>query len=215
MDVGQRIKEARLYANLNQTELGKACGVSRAAVSQWEAGTTKSPTSKHIFTIASVTGYDARWLSTGTGAKFQGKANTERQATENNGGGLVPVLDVKEAYSWPLDKEKKYLIKSWEPSSEADSPDVFWLKVKGDSMVSPHGLSFPEGYIIKVNPDKDATNGSLVVARFPDETEVTFKKLVREAGQTYLQSLNPAYPLIPVGKDCEIIGVVTEARVRF
>lgn len=65
--VGSRIKKAREAASLSQTELGKACDLSRAAVSQWESGTTKAPTAENIFAIADATGFNARWLATGRG----------------------------------------------------------------------------------------------------------------------------------------------------
>jgi DNA-binding transcriptional regulator YiaG len=36
--IGQRIKQARLEAGLAQVEVAERCGVSRAAVSNWELG---------------------------------------------------------------------------------------------------------------------------------------------------------------------------------
>lgn len=35
---GAKIKQYRKFCGLSQTDLGKACGVSKAAVSQWENG---------------------------------------------------------------------------------------------------------------------------------------------------------------------------------
>lgn len=65
--IGSRIKKAREDAGLNQTELGAACGLTRAAISQWENGATKAPTAENIFAIADATGFSARWLTLGEG----------------------------------------------------------------------------------------------------------------------------------------------------
>ncbi|CAI0985748.1 LexA family protein [Serratia proteamaculans] len=91
----------------------------------------------------------------------------------------------------------------------------FWLKVQGDSMTSPVGISIPEGMIILVDTGKSPKNGSLVVAKIEDTNEATFKKYVEDGGQKFLKPLNPMYPLTPINGNCKIIGVVVEAKYRF
>lgn len=39
--LGDRIRQARTARNMTLEEVGEICGVSAAAVSQWESGTTK------------------------------------------------------------------------------------------------------------------------------------------------------------------------------
>jgi transcriptional regulator with XRE-family HTH domain len=89
--VGLRIRKARIEAGLSQGQLGKACGVSRAAVSQWELGTTKSPTSENIFAIAAATGFSPRWLTTERGPERDQAASAN--AVSENGAtyGLPPL----------------------------------------------------------------------------------------------------------------------------
>jgi SOS-response transcriptional repressor LexA len=43
--------------------------------------------------------------------------------------------------------------------------------------------------------------------------ELTFKKLVVDAGQTYLKPLNPNYHALAVYDNYRIIGVVVEAKI--
>lgn len=45
---GERVKGARENLKISQGELGRRLGVSRAAVSQWEDGTTKEVKGKHL-----------------------------------------------------------------------------------------------------------------------------------------------------------------------
>lgn len=99
----------------------------------------------------------------------------------------------------------------WIPSVQGHGPRAFALRVRGDSMLGPAGeLSFAEGDIILVDPDREALHRSLVIARLPDENEVTFKRLLIDGGRRYLQALNPSWPnrVIEIPASTLICGVV-------
>jgi transcriptional regulator with XRE-family HTH domain len=72
--IGERIKQARLQAGLQQFEVAKRCGVSRAAVSNWECG--QGIRSQKLIEYARVVRVPAEWLITG-----ERTAATERTAT--------------------------------------------------------------------------------------------------------------------------------------
>jgi transcriptional regulator with XRE-family HTH domain len=61
--IGKRIKQARLQVGLQQFEVAKRCGVSRAAVSNWENG--QGIRSQKLIEYARVVGVPAEWLITG------------------------------------------------------------------------------------------------------------------------------------------------------
>ena len=104
---------------------------------------------------------------------------------------------------------------SWEDVPMNTSLNAFWLQVRGDSMTSPVGRSVPEGSLILVDPEVEADNGRLVIAKLTDSQEVTFKLLVLDGGRKYLKPLNPAYPLLEINSNCEIVGVVVESKQRL
>lgn len=104
---------------------------------------------------------------------------------------------------------------TWLEVPESTGPRSFWLRVVGDSMTNPAGVSVPEGSLILVDPDVSADNGRLVVAKLVNSNEVTFKKLIKDGGRTYLRPLNPDYPLIHVTEDCHVVGVVVQATQRL
>lgn len=79
-------------------------------------------------------------------------------------------------------------------------------------MTSPVGITFPEGMSILVNPDKEVFSGCYVIARKKSTHEATFKKYISEMGKAFLKPLNPQYPIIEMDNDCEIVGVVVDAR---
>lgn len=106
-------------------------------------------------------------------------------------------------------------IDEWFESDAHIEGSGFWLRVHGDSMTSPAGISIPEGMVILVDTGKEPKNGSLVVAKLEDANEATFKKLIIDGGQKFLKPLNPLYPLTSVNGNCRIVGVVVEAKYRF
>ena len=103
----------------------------------------------------------------------------------------------------------------WERVPDQAGKHAIWLRVVGDSMTAPSGLSIPEGMLILVDPDYPAISGRLVVAKLTDSQQVTFKRLVEDAGRRYLKPLNPAYPMVEINGNCRIIGTVREAKVKL
>lgn len=128
-----------------------------------------------------------------------------------------PVISWVQAGEWTeaVDMFQPGYADNWEASDSNVSESAFWLRVVGDSMTAPSGLSIPEGHLILVDPDATADNGSLVVAKLTDSNEATFKKLVIDAGQKYLKPLNPNYRTIEINGNCRIVGVVKEAKIKL
>ncbi|WP_338526252.1 S24 family peptidase [Pseudomonas batumici] len=114
------------------------------------------------------------------------------------------------AESLPTDDSGTY------QTSEYDSTGpAFWLQVRGDSMASPSGMSINEGTSILVDTAIEAAPGRLVVAKFPDSNETTFRMLVSDGGKLYLKPLNQDYPVESFGESGRIIGVVVQAMQKF
>ncbi|KFD19673.1 phage repressor [Tatumella ptyseos ATCC 33301] len=132
-------------------------------------------------------------------------------------GKRYPVLSSVQAGCWAEAIEAYTLseISEWLESDAHIQGEAFWLKVEGDSMTAPTGMSVPEGMYVLFDTGKDPVNGSLVIAKLVDSNEATFKKLIIDGGQKYLKGLNPAWPMVPINGNCKIIGVAVEAKMRF
>ncbi|MBY8029437.1 LexA family transcriptional regulator [Vibrio fluvialis] len=128
-----------------------------------------------------------------------------------------PVLSSVQAGAWKEACEPYSIgeIDQWYETTEKTSGRCFWLKVEGDSMTSPSGLSIPDGAYVLVDTERDYQNKSLVVAKLTDVNEATFKQIIIDAGQRYLKPLNPNYKMIPINGNCRIIGVVVDAKIRL
>ena len=83
--------------------------------------------------------------------------------------------------------------------------DVFFLKVKGDSMI---GRAIADGDFVMISPSAHAKDGDIVAARLGEEA--TVKTLARRGSRTVLQPANPAEREIEVGPDDDfgLLGVV-------
>jgi SOS-response transcriptional repressor LexA len=106
--------------------------------------------------------------------------------------------------------------KMWVATTTKASNNAFWLEVAGHSMTAPPGSkpSFPEGMLILVDPEEDVEPGDFCVAGIFNDSEVTFKRFVREDGKPWLEPLNPnpRYQSIECNENCRIIGKVVKAQ---
>lgn len=129
--------------------------------------------------------------------------------------GSYPVISWVSAGQWmeAIEPYHRRAVERWYDTTVDCSEDSFWLDVRGDSMTSPVGLSIPEGAAILIDPQVEAINGKLVVAKLEGDNEATFKKLVVDAGRRFLKPLNPQYPMIEINGNCRIIGVVVDAKI--
>lgn len=123
----------------------------------------------------------------------------------------VPLISWVQAGQWnevvdPYAVGDGEKIPVYDPVSDA----TFALRVRGDSMLNPVGQpTFPAGSVIIVDPVRRPENGQLVIAKMTDADEATFKRLVIDGARTYLEPLNPRYPVIEVTKgELHIVGVV-------
>ncbi|ENL6904457.1 helix-turn-helix domain-containing protein [Enterobacter ludwigii] len=132
-------------------------------------------------------------------------------------GKCYPVISSVQAGSW-CEALEPYSIKDVDQWLESDAHiqgDAFWLRVEGDSMTAPAGLSIPEGTFVLFDTGREPINGSLVIAKLSDSNEATFKKLIIDGGQKYLKGLNPQWPLVPIDGNCRIIGVAIETKLKL
>jgi len=72
--LGKRIAAAREMAGLNPSELARAVGVTKAAVSQWEKDQTKNLKLENLFEVSRITGCDIYWLGTDSPPPAHAKA---------------------------------------------------------------------------------------------------------------------------------------------
>lgn len=211
--VGLRIRDARRRADMTQQELATYCGVSRAAVAQWEGGTTR-PSLAHLQRAAEGLGVWVSWLT----GENQHAGLADEAAPFAVKGRTVPVIDFVRAGTWDM------VTDAYPPGSgmstlvteQAVGPHAFALVVKGHSMAP----EFAENDRIIVDPGVPPRPGDPVIAKLEGQEEATFKKY-RSRGND--SQGRPIVDLVPLNEDWptlridaahpgRIIGTVVEHR---
>jgi SOS-response transcriptional repressor LexA len=204
--ISSRIKRLREERGLSQKALAELCGwASQSRIGNYESG-TRSVSVEDAEVIAKALGVSAPELLFGDAYKGQYKP-----------GKKYPLISWVSAGAWSEAMEPYSLqeIDEWYETDEPVFGSGFWLRVQGDSMTAPAGLSIPEGMLVLFDTGKEPINGSLVIAKITEANEATFKKLVIDGGQKYLKGLNPAYPAVPINGNCRIIGVAVQSLMRL
>ncbi|HBM0000061.1 TPA: LexA family transcriptional repressor [Salmonella enterica subsp. enterica serovar Kodjovi] len=128
-----------------------------------------------------------------------------------------PLISWVSAGAWCYADEPYTLsdVSEWYESETTVYGRGFWLRVEGDSMTAPTGLSIPEGTLVLFDTGREPDNGNLVIAKLEDSNEATFKKLIIDGGRRYLKGLNPAWPLVPINGNCIIIAVAVQTMMKL
>jgi SOS-response transcriptional repressor LexA/DNA-binding XRE family transcriptional regulator len=234
---GERLREARLAANLTQTQLAKLAGISQQAIQKAERSKSATSSSRFVVALARVMKVSPDWLASGmptvmymsTGSDLPSDAKTELllaalaqqkqdSLTKNTAPGPdlrppIPLISWVQAGNWTECTEPypPGVADEWVSPSTRVSACAFALTVRGDSM-EPR---FTEGETLIVDPELDARHGDFVIVRLDDAAEATFKQLVIDGPQKFLKPLNARYPVVPINGNATIVGVVVEKRQVF
>ena len=200
-DIASRIRAARRSSALTQIAVATACGVTRTAVSLWEAGDTHPKVDK-ILTLAELFAVDAAWLQFGTG---QPPAFVAPSPSDVRGGPIsVPVVNPRSVVDvlgvtrggengW-FELNGQVIDRVPLPPGISSADLIFALYVSGDSMWP----RYEDGDLVYIHRDRPAVNGvDVVVELHPaSDGEVgqsLIKRLVkRTATQLVLRQHNPA-----------------------
>ncbi len=211
--LGTRLRARREAVGLTQEKLAKQCGVSRAAVAQWEAGVTR-PGLDNLVRAAKALDVWLSWLTAGDQSLPDGPSPFPSAASRRQ----IPVIDYVRAGLW-------YAVADpYAPGGGMDdiatdldlSPKAFALVVRGESM----DPEFRDGDKIIIDPEVVPQPGDFVVAKLDREDEATFKKY-RPRGADKdgapiieLVPINPDWPTLMINAEQpgRIVGTLIEHR---
>lgn len=214
--LGQRIRARRDTLGITQEQLAVACGVSRAAVAQWESGVTR-PSLNNLMKAAATLGVWLSWLSTGDPSV----PDTPNPFAKAVAPGTVappglPVIDLARAALWPTPGAAKPEEPEWLAPDANYSASAFALVIRDESMAP----DFRDGDKIIVDPEVAPQPGDFVVAKLKRDSEAIFRKFrergadADSAGMIELVPLNPDWPTLAINAETpgRIVGTLVEHR---
>ncbi|BCE02943.1 LexA family protein [Marinicellulosiphila megalodicopiae] len=214
MTLATRFKARRMELELTQNDISNKLAISQQALQKIESGETLRP--RKIEAIAEILKCSPEWLLYGSkdsNISVQESTNLYRAATSLN---EVPLISWVQAGGWAeiVDNFHPGDAEEWRQTTAKVSKHAFALRVVGDSMTNPFGSpSIPAGSIVIVDPEAEAINGSIVVARLENSTEATLKKLVIDGNDRLLKPLNPDFSTIQIDEKTTIVGVAKKVEM--
>ncbi|MGY9006850.1 MAG: helix-turn-helix domain-containing protein [Rhodospirillales bacterium] len=206
--LGIRIKDARLHLGITQQTLATSCGVSRAAVAQWENNTT-NPTVDRLIVAAQILNVDPGYL---LGSEYSDAVEGIKTAL---GKRTVPVLDFIQVALLDSNPSPSTGTK-FIATDQTMGPDGFAIVVTDDSM-APEYIAED---IVFIDPDVSPRPGDIVVAHVLHDNQAVLRKyrpkgaLQQETLEVDLVPLNQDWPTGIIDREIpgKIIGTVIEHR---
>ncbi|MDF5166533.1 XRE family transcriptional regulator [Vibrio parahaemolyticus] len=216
MNWNELVKSRMKISGITQSDLAELMGVAQGTIARY-LNDRREPSLDTIAEMMKHVGLSHITLLPDGSVAPDDFANVKPIENQPETKGLFPLISSVQAGQWleacePYDIRDAHMLATTEKASERS----FWLTVNGDSMTAPPGapLSFPTGVRILVDPTVEAKDKSLVVAKLDDVNEATFKQLIYDAGQKFLNPLNPSFPKLPINGNCRIVGVVVDAKIN-
>lgn len=208
--LADRMKEALNEAGLNQAELARLVGCTRATVNDWTSGRTESLRGPNLMKAAQALGVEPDWLGTGKGPKRRrdvGRPIIAYDHPDELPPGqfeMIPLLDVRVSAGagvWTEDRANtRYslaFLNGWLRRNGYRPEDLKLLEVRGDSM-EPR---IYDGDIVLIDISDTTPRSGRVYAIVYQDWVYLKRLIVRMDGTVEVRSDNPNYPPEMVPRD--------------
>jgi repressor LexA len=195
--IGDRLRQARESAKLDQAVLSAKAGVVTRTLQRWEKG-EQVPDGVAITKLAKVTAVQPVWLLTGEGEMFPPVPANVHTLPESRGTRAIRWRELPLVSSVPAGKVATTFhpdfVDDYVTVDDVRDEGAFALKVKGNSM-SPR---IEDGDVVVVSPQLESRSGDICVVRVNGED--TLKKVKFEGNYIHLIPLNPEFEPVTVKK---------------
>ncbi|HWR41399.1 MAG TPA: S24 family peptidase [Patescibacteria group bacterium] len=208
MVLAERLRAARLKRGLSQKEAAEMLNMKQPTLSGYEIG-HRTPDPETLARLAML--YEC------TTDYFLDVPQRIGEAYSPGEPFPVPIVGVVRAgFGSPvLEDFDGYKAVDMQFTKICTRENLFWLRVKGDSMTGDHICN---GDLVLVCRQEDVDSGSIAIVAIDGE-EGTVKRIIKKDDRIILQPSNPLFmPEVYVGEEMvhvKIIGRVLEARRDF
>lgn len=219
MTLGERIKQARIKAKLNQEQLAEKLGMTQQSLSGIESGKHKQP--RNLESIAKALGVSLLWLQFGDEAitKLNIKSLKDRIVKK------IPLFSFQEMINYStiasfLDTIRAGNTRTMDVLLDLakieETAELFAIELSNmPSMVSPthqpSSLHKDEFLILDLN--ETPQNEDVVLAFH--EGEYVIRQYIKEGQNVVLHPLNPQYPIITANEETQIVGVAVKKEYPY
>lgn len=187
---GKRMKSIRNKRGITLAELSKAADRSESTIQRYEKGIVKDLDNEVVERIARKLRIQPQYLMGWTDVEVSPAVN-------------VPLIG-EIAAGLPIFAEENFEEYIQFPAELLPVGDVFFLRVKGDSMES----GIPGGSLVLIRVQEEVENNEVAAVLVNGQTEATLKRVRYEGDKTYLVPDNRDYmPMLVTKEDpMRIIG---------
>jgi len=176
---------------ISQAELGRRIGVSRASVSQYEAGKVQNLGMNKLVVLARALEIDSEELATGS--------PSQSGALKRQDVAFVPVIKLGEVTDLAriMASPDSYEARQFMPTTAKVSQHSFAVQLEGNDMIASDSPYRVGGYVV-FDSGLDPVSGDCVLVSIENE-EAIFRQIITSGSTIRFRPLNPQYP---VSDDC-------------
>ncbi|WP_369379234.1 LexA family protein [Lysinibacillus fusiformis] len=198
MNIGDRIKKARLQRGLTLIEVAEKLGKTEATIQRYESGNIKNLKNDTIEELANVLNVSPAHLMGWDTPITPNNIISFAPATVQ-----IPILG-KIACGDPITAEENLTGYRYESPDNLPSGHLFYLQAKGDSMEP----TIPNGSYVLIREQPEVENGEIAAVLVNGDTEATLKRVKKQAETVFLMPDNPRHEPYVISSDnpARIIG---------
>ena len=210
MNIGKRIREARLERGISQKKLANAVGIKQPTLSELETGESKSTT--NIAKFAAVLGVNPLWLETGKGNKYNGSSSNSENKAKNLieiRKGVVNTGNDIYSYNIAYLEEKYNIYLNSECLIDKNITQSKLISIQINEKNMEPNLNEGDIAIIDLS-DTEPIDSKVYIVNY--EGKIAVHRLIRDQGKWWIESDSPNKHLYPrkiiTHHICSIIGRV-------
>ena len=198
MNIGDRIKKARLQRGMTLIEVAEKLGKTEATIQRYESGNIKNLKNDTIEELANVLNVSPAHLM-----GWDTTSNPTNMVALSPATVKIPVLG-KIACGDPITAEENLIGYRFESPDNLPSGKLIYLQAKGDSMEP----TIPNGSYVLIREQPEVENGEIAAVLVNGDTEATLKRVKRQGETVFLMPDNPKHEpyVITADNPARIIG---------
>ncbi|WP_131795888.1 S24 family peptidase [Fluoribacter gormanii] len=208
LDISSVLNNLLIKHGITEAELSRRIDAPRATINRLVSGRTPDPRASTLETIADYFKISVDQLLGKQPIYFNPSENISASV-----GTKLPIIDWDDIRNWKetIKELKTKQNNSWILVDSSIENGLFAFKINGESMWP----NLQDNTIVIVDPERKPKNKDFVVVHIKAMDDIVVRQLIIEGKYTFLRASNPIFPVIQVGDNDDIIGVIVQTRNNY